>query len=296
MDSRPAPSPPFGSRQRGSEGGDRTPPPRPFVDPPLPRATVEARLGVGRRRTPPMLAPCLSDRVGTPGGAEREAFLTRCREGAPGEEASGERQRRQRVVRMLDPLRRERITPPPVLVKAPVRVVNQEGERRPAGVRRAAGRITVEFAEPAEALDRRLALARALRHDLDRFERHSRHASNTVPSHAGRVDLAPGRAARIPLGGIFLFSGQRPDSRHEKDRPGAPAGSGRRWPREPAGNFTRPRSSPSPKPYTKSAGAPQNRVCTVSAGWGPGRYQVSPSPRTPLPVRPGRIGPVFRIF
>ena len=42
----------------------------PFVD----RATVQALLGVGRRRAQQILAPCVTECVGTNGLAEREAF------------------------------------------------------------------------------------------------------------------------------------------------------------------------------------------------------------------------------
>ena len=43
--------------------------PRPFVD----RATLEALLGVSRRRAQEILAPCVTDRVGSNGLADRDS-------------------------------------------------------------------------------------------------------------------------------------------------------------------------------------------------------------------------------
>ena len=49
--------------------------PRPFVD----RATLEFLLGVGRRRAQQILAPCITDRVGTNGLADREVLIAHLR-------------------------------------------------------------------------------------------------------------------------------------------------------------------------------------------------------------------------
>ena len=137
--------------------------PRPFVD----RATVQALLGIGRRRAQQILAPCVTERVGANGLAAREAFLRRLEQMA-GEEARGEVERRQRVARKLA---QQRFEQPQLPVEAPVSIVNQDWASLLAGVRLAPGRITVEFEEPQEALEKLLALAMALSNDYEEFER-----------------------------------------------------------------------------------------------------------------------------
>ena len=67
--------------------------PRPFVD----RATVEFLLGVGRRRAQQIMAPCVADRVGTNGLADRDAFIAHLRRLAEGDAGYYERQRRRKV-------------------------------------------------------------------------------------------------------------------------------------------------------------------------------------------------------
>src|SRR4051812_29985679 len=141
--------------------------PRPFVD----RATVQALLGVGRRRAQQILAPCVSERVGANGLAEREAFLRRLEQVAAGEEARGEVERRQRVARTLAQLRRERIRQPQLPVEAPVAIVNQDWASLPTGVSLGPGRLAVEFQEPREAPEKLLALAMAISNDFEEFER-----------------------------------------------------------------------------------------------------------------------------
>jgi hypothetical protein len=141
--------------------------PRPFVD----RATLQVLLGVGRRRAQQILAPCVSDHVGTSGLAGRDAVLERLRELAAAPEASWEVRRRQKVASLLASLQRERRERPHVLVEAPARVVNQQLADLPPGVRLEPGRLTVEFAAPQEALEKLLALAMAIGNDLEGFER-----------------------------------------------------------------------------------------------------------------------------
>ena len=144
--------------------------PRPFVD----RSTVEFLLGVGRRRAQQIMAPCIIDRVGSNGLAGRDRLIARLRSLAAGEDRYYEVQRRRKVAQVLDRLRIERLQQPQVLVEAPVRVVNQEFENLPAGVRLEAGRITVEFRHPREALEKLLALAMAIGNDFAGFERSTR--------------------------------------------------------------------------------------------------------------------------
>jgi hypothetical protein len=144
--------------------------PRPFVD----RATLEALLGVGRRRAQQILAPCITDHVGANGLADREVLIGHLRRLARSEEVSDERIRRRKVADHLEGLRRDRLERPQLLVEAPVQVVNQELDRLPQGVRIEAGRITVEFDAPQQALEKLLALAMAIGNDYTLFERLSR--------------------------------------------------------------------------------------------------------------------------
>jgi hypothetical protein len=144
--------------------------PRPFVD----RATVEFLLGVGRRRAQQIMAPCITDRVGSNGLAGRERLIAHLRSLGEGQDGYYEVKRRRKVAQALDRLRSERLQQPQVLVEAPVRVVNQEFENLPPGVRLEAGRITVEFRHPREALEKLLALAMAIGNDFAGFERSTR--------------------------------------------------------------------------------------------------------------------------
>lgn len=144
--------------------------PRPFVD----RATIEFLLGVGRRRAQQIMAPCITDRVGSNGLAGRDRLIAHLRSLAEGEDGYYEVKRRRRVAQALDRMRSERLEQPQVLVEAPVRVVNQEFENLPPGVRLEAGRITVEFQHPREALEKLLALAMAIGNDFAGFERSTR--------------------------------------------------------------------------------------------------------------------------
>lgn len=146
--------------------------PRPFVD----RATVEFLLGVGRRRAQQILAPCVMDRVGRNGLADRDALIAHLRRLAEGDDVSYERQRRRKVAAILAQLQKERLERPRLLVEAPVQVLTQELENLPDGVRLEPGRITVTFDQAQQALEKLLALALAISHDFDRFERQVRSA------------------------------------------------------------------------------------------------------------------------
>jgi hypothetical protein len=144
--------------------------PRPFVD----RATVEFLLGVGRRRAQQILAPCITDRVGTNGLADRDMFIAHLRRLAECDEGYYERQRRRKVAAALADWQRERQERPQLLVEAPVQMLTQEFENLPDGVRLAPGRITVTFDHAQQALEKLLALAMAISNDFDRFERQVR--------------------------------------------------------------------------------------------------------------------------
>jgi len=144
--------------------------PRPFAD----RSTVEFLLGVGRRRAQQIMAPCITDHVGSNGLADRDRLIAHLRRLAEGEDGYYEVRRQRKVAEVLDRLRIERLQQPQLLVEAPVRVVRQEFANLPPGVRLEAGRITVEFQHPREALEKLLALAMAIGNDFAGFERSTR--------------------------------------------------------------------------------------------------------------------------
>lgn len=146
--------------------------PRSFVD----RATVEFLLGVGRRRAQQIMAPCIMDRVGTNGLADRDAFIAQLRRLAEGDEGYYERQRRRKMAAALAEWQKDRRERPQLLVGAPVQMLTQELENLPDGVRLEPGRITVTFDQAQQALEKLLALAMAISNDFDRFERQVRSA------------------------------------------------------------------------------------------------------------------------
>jgi hypothetical protein len=149
---------------------------RPLID----RATIEFLFGVGRRRAQQIMAPCITDRVGTNGLADRDALIARVRRLAEGDDGHYEIERRRKVANLLDRLRTERIHQPQLLVEAPVHVVNQEFEDLPAGVRLERGRICVDFDTPQQGLEKLLALAMAISNDFERFERMTNPVEPTV--------------------------------------------------------------------------------------------------------------------
>jgi hypothetical protein len=154
--------------------------PRPFVD----RATVEVLLGVGRRRAQGIMAPCVTHYVGSNGLVDREVLIGHLRHLAQGEEVFYERTRRRKVAEVVDGLRKERLERPQLLVEAPVRVINQELDDLPAGVAIEVGRITIEFVEPRQALEKLLALAMAIGNNYSRFERRAGPPQPFLPNDA----------------------------------------------------------------------------------------------------------------
>jgi hypothetical protein len=141
--------------------------PRPYVD----RATVESLLGVGRRRAQQIMAPCITDHVGSNGLADRDRLLAHLRSLGDGTDVHYERQRRRKVASVLERLHQNWTTSPRVLVEAPHRIVNQGFEDLPAGIVVTTGRITVEFTSSQEALEKLLALAMAIGNQLEAFDR-----------------------------------------------------------------------------------------------------------------------------
>ena len=146
---------------------------RPFVD----RAAVEFLLGVGRRRAQQIMAPCITDHVGANGLADRDTLIVHLRRLADGDAGYYERQRRRKVAEILSQMKKDRLERPQLLVEAPAKIVKQEFENLPAGLRLEPGRITVTFDQPQQALEKLLALAMAIGNDFDRFE------SQVRPAH-----------------------------------------------------------------------------------------------------------------
>jgi hypothetical protein len=171
--------------------------PRPFVD----RATVEFLLGVGRRRAQQIMAPCVMDRVGTNGLANREEFIAHLRRLAESDAGHYERRRRRKVAAILEEWQKERLELPRLLVEAPARVAEQELENLPEGIRLEPGRITVMFDQPQQALEKLLALAMAIGNNLEGFERRvlpsNSHAAKTSIDHRdyGARRVVPGGTA-----------------------------------------------------------------------------------------------------
>jgi hypothetical protein len=140
--------------------------PRPFVD----RATLEALLGVSRRRAQEILAPCVTDRVGSNGLADRDSFVIHLRHVAEGDAGYYEKHRRKKVAAAVAELRKDRIERP-LLVAAPVEIVNQQFGNLPDGVSITPGYISVSFESAIEAPQKLLALSMAIRNDELLFER-----------------------------------------------------------------------------------------------------------------------------
>jgi hypothetical protein len=141
--------------------------PSPWVD----RAALEWILGVGRRRAQQILEPLVRRMIGRNGLADREEVIRHLRRLAAGESVLFEKQRRERVHRILDQLHRETREQPRVLVEAPAAVVNQELDQLPSGVHLSPGRIVIEsFSTPEEARQKMLALIMAMANDPDGFD------------------------------------------------------------------------------------------------------------------------------
>jgi hypothetical protein len=98
-------------------------------------------------------------------------FIARLQRLAQGEGGSYERQRRHKLGKILTDLNEERLKRPSLLVETPLEVLAQELEQLPAGVHLAPGRITVDFEEPKEALEKLMALAMIISNDFSGFDR-----------------------------------------------------------------------------------------------------------------------------
>jgi hypothetical protein len=152
--------------------------PRSFVD----RANVEFLLGVGRRRAQQIMRPCITDRVGANGLADRDLLIAHLRRLARSDDADYELRRRDKLAGVLEQLRKDRLERPQLLIEAPVEILKQELDNLPPGVHVEAGRITVEFVHPQQALEKLLALAIAIGNHYDQFE-------ERAESTSGRGDM-----------------------------------------------------------------------------------------------------------
>ncbi len=149
--------------------------PRPAID----TATLQALLGVGRRRAQQILAPCIREHLGANGLADRQELIAHLRRLAAGDAAHYERQRRHQLAASLEQFRRSWLEAPHVLVEAPVAILNQDFAGLPSGVHLEPGHIRVCFDDPTQALEKLLALAMAIGNDREGFERRTA----ALPSH-----------------------------------------------------------------------------------------------------------------
>src|SRR5580704_11982072 len=86
--------------------------PRPFVD----RPTLEFLLGVGPRRAQQIMAPCVTDHIGSSGLADRNSLISHLRHLASGDDARYEQPRRRKVATLLAQLHQQRLEQPRLLV------------------------------------------------------------------------------------------------------------------------------------------------------------------------------------
>jgi hypothetical protein len=141
--------------------------PSPWID----RATLEAVLGVGRRRAQQILQPLVRLTLGKNGLAPKAIVLRYLRQLASGEAAAFELQRRARLHTLLGQWKEQMREQPPVLIEAPETIVNQELQDLPPGVHLSPGRIVVEgFSCPDEAKQHLLALIMAMGNDPEEFD------------------------------------------------------------------------------------------------------------------------------
>ncbi len=136
--------------------------PKPFVD----RATVETLLRVGRRRAQQIIAPCVTDWVGSNGLADRDQLVAHLQALASSEDSLYEVRRQKRVASFVQ----EQRLGPRVLIEAPTQVFNQSWSSLPPGIELGPGFILTRFATPEEGLQKLLALAMAIGNDFSSFE------------------------------------------------------------------------------------------------------------------------------
>jgi hypothetical protein len=139
--------------------------------PSITRGAIEFLLGVGPRRAQQIMAPCVTEQIGTSLVADRRLLIRHLRALAAGEAGHYESQRQRKVAQTLDTLRTAWLARSKVLVEAPISIVNQDFEDLDPGIELSPGRVVINFQTPAEALEKMLALAMAIGKDMRRFER-----------------------------------------------------------------------------------------------------------------------------
>jgi hypothetical protein len=143
----------------------------PWVD----RTTVEALLGVRRRRAQQILAALGTEERGRTLVIEKTVLMEHLRRLGAGEVALYEKRRRQRLVELLDQERRRKLeAPTPILVElapATLKAVHRRDfAGLPPGIELSAGRITVTFTTGKEAWEKLVALALAVTKNQEKFE------------------------------------------------------------------------------------------------------------------------------
>jgi len=138
--------------------------------PSITRGTVEFLLRVGPRRAQQIMAPCVTEQIGTSLLSDRCLLIRHLRALAAGEAGHYESQRQRKVAQTLNTLRSAWLARSKVLVEAPISIVNQDFEDLDPGIELSPGRVVISFQTPAEALEKMLALAMAIGKDMQRFE------------------------------------------------------------------------------------------------------------------------------
>ena len=156
-------------------------------DPWIDRSRLESLLCIGRRRAQQLLASVTGRRVGSSLLAHRDELIPLLIRTANGEQGHDDERRRKHLWAELTRARRQWLQQTPVLVEVPnaavrrVEVLDFEG--LPCGVELSAGKITIRFCTPDEALEKLLALAMAVSQNREAFD--ERVAAPGVPTTAG---------------------------------------------------------------------------------------------------------------
>jgi hypothetical protein len=146
----------------------------PFLD----RPAVEVLFGVRRRQAIELLRRFGGYQVGKTFLAPREMVAGFLRHPQRWSAAAEERGRFERVRNALGDARQE-LDQRRIAIPTRKETLRIEFSGLPAGILLEAGKLTVDFATPAELLEKLFALAQALGNDYDTFERSWRAANHT---------------------------------------------------------------------------------------------------------------------